>query len=176
MKRRWRLLVVGLFVLAGIGLLILDPRDGWLHGEARRTAELVEQALQERGRSEVFEAVLRIGAPAVPLIARDDLDLRAAAVAYSIAGQTNLRVETCVRLAERNPDDLVWSQELSWFRDVPEWNQHFIPGLERLHADSAVTAERREAIIGRLESRGSDAGATLNRLRGYQTQHAHPSN
>jgi hypothetical protein len=51
--------------------LWLAPRGPLYKG--RRTADWVAQALHEKSRSEAFEAVLQIGAPAVPFIARRGL-------------------------------------------------------------------------------------------------------
>jgi len=253
--------------------LWLAPRGPLYKG--RRTADWVAQALHEKSRSEAFEAVLQIGAPAVPFIARRGLhdryhkfhflssdhvlgfgmghprldrwlrkakwvencvvrhgqadwllsgmgtnaqaaipdvidclehcpclhfidardllntlgqisgtnpaaipyltkharmgDLRAAAVAYFINGRTNLLVETCEQLARNDPGELLYGQELFWFRQDHELNQYLVPLLEGLYADPRLASGDQEAVMFELESRSNDATAAIARLLARQT-------
>jgi hypothetical protein len=268
-----------LIVIAiGCALLWLAPR-GPLY-EGRRTADWVEQALREESRAEAFEAVLHIGAPAVPFIARQGLHnkyhklyflsddyvaalcrnhpvlyrwlrivpwinydgctarhdrarwllscmgtnaqaaipdvidclehcrglhfinaqdlldtlgeisgtnpvaipyltklarrdgslcLRAAVLAYGINGRTNLLVETCQRLAWKDPRALVGTQELFWFRENHELNEHLVPLLEELYADPRLASADQESVMLELESRSNDATAAIARLLARQT-------
>lgn len=275
MKRRGKWVVAGLVVLIALGCMILGRRDHWPYWRDGGLGRLVEQALQSESRSAAFDAVLEVGAPAVPLIARkglhdtchhfrflscdrllafawghprlnrwlkiddrasncagrhfqaawllsclgtnaqavvpdlidclehcpqlhylhttrlldtlgkvsgtnrtavpfltklarDHLNLRAAVVAYYIDGQTNLLVETCQRLAQRDPLDLVAGQELFWFKDDHALNEHLVPLLEGLYTDPRSGERERRSIIGELEARGRDGAAALNRLRSSQ--------
>jgi hypothetical protein len=70
MNRGARIVFTLLLIVTAIGcpLLWLAPRGPLYKG--RRTADWVAQALHEEKRSEAFEAVLQIGPPAVPYIAR----------------------------------------------------------------------------------------------------------
>ena len=277
MKRAAKIVFTLLLIVAAIGcaLLWLAPPGPLYKG--RRTADWVAQALRDESRSEAFEAVLQIGAPAVPFIARRGLhdkchtfhflawdhvdyfctthpwlsrwlgigrwvrldncvgkhdqarwllfcmgtnaqaaipdvidclehcpalhvmhhldlldtlgeisgtnpaaipflarlarngDLRAAAVAYYIHGQTNLLVETCQLLARRHPDWLLSGQELFWFREDHELNQHLVPLLERLYADPRLESRSRDAVMFELESRSNDATAAIARLRPHRS-------
>jgi hypothetical protein len=221
----------------GCALLWLAPRGPLYKG--RRTADWVAQALHEKSRSEAFEAVLQIGAPAVPFIARRGLhdrchkfhflssdhvlgfgmghprldrwlrkakwvencvvrhgqadwllscmgtnalaaipyltkrarmgDLRAAAVAYFIDRRTNLLVETCERLARNDPGELLYGQELFWFRQDHELNQYLVHLLEGLYADPRLASGDQEAVMFELESRSNDATAAIARLLARQT-------
>ena len=239
--------------------------------QGHRTADWVEQALKEPSRSEAFEAVLKIGAPAVPFIAKalhdrshrfhflsadqvtyfsdvhprigrwvdlsrwvdvencagkhaqaawllwcmgtnaqaaipdvidclkhcssihvitgldlletlgevsgnnpaaipylterarhdDSLSLRSAAMAYCINGQTNLLIETCERLARKEPGQLLDGPELFWFRHDRELNQHLVPLLEKLYLDPKLSPRDRRSVMGALEARTNDAAAVL---------------
>lgn len=73
MKRRRKWVAASLLVLVGLGCLILGRRDRWPYWRDGRIGRLVEQALQDESRSAACEAVLEVGAPAVPLIARKGL-------------------------------------------------------------------------------------------------------
>jgi hypothetical protein len=66
-RRRYILLL--LIVTAAGGTLLLRPDRGPLY-HGRRTADWVDEALKQESRGKAFEAVLKIGAPAVPFIAK----------------------------------------------------------------------------------------------------------
>ena len=280
MNRGARTVFTLLLIVAAIGCALLWPAARGPIYRGRRTADWVEQALREHSRSEAFEAVLQIGAPAVPFIARqglhnkyhkfyflsddyvatfcqhhpvlyrrlrivpwinydgcaarhdkarwlldcmgtnaqaaipdvidclehcrglhyvnalelldtlgeisgtnpaaipyltqrarrdDSLCLRAAAMAYCIEGRTNLLVETCQRLARKDPGELLGGHELFWFREDHELNEHLVPLLERLYADPRLASGDQESILFELESRSNDATAAIARLLALQT-------
>jgi hypothetical protein len=104
--------------------------------------------------------------PYLTKYARTDysLNLRAAAIAYQINGQTNLLVETCERLARKDPQTLLDGQELFWFRQDHELNRHIVPLLEKLYSNPQLDAIHREFIVFELQSRTNDARAALARL------------
>jgi hypothetical protein len=99
----------------------------------------------------------------------DSLDLRAAAVAYFITGQTNLLAETCERLARKDPGRLLGGHELFWFREDHELNQHLVPLLEKLYPDPRLTPQDRESVMFELESRGNSATGAIARLLATRT-------
>ncbi len=68
MNRRRSILLLLVVVATGCALHWWPDRGPMYHG--RRTADWVAQAFKDRSRSESFEAVLKIGAPAVPFVAR----------------------------------------------------------------------------------------------------------
>jgi hypothetical protein len=68
MTRRRYILVLLIVVVVGCTLLWRPDRGPLYHG--RRTADWVEEALNDNGRTEAFEAVLKIGPPAVPFVVR----------------------------------------------------------------------------------------------------------
>jgi hypothetical protein len=70
--RAKRIVGLLLFVAAGAGALLWRPAQGPVH-QGRRTAQWVDQALHDDGRSEAVGAVLKIGRPAVPFLARRGL-------------------------------------------------------------------------------------------------------
>ena len=83
---------------------------------------------------------------------RDDAwSLRAAALAYYIDGRTNLLVETCQRLARKDPRALLGGQELFWFREDHALNEHLVPLLERLYAAPGLASRDQESILFELE-------------------------
>jgi hypothetical protein len=263
MNRRRSILLVLVVVAVGCVLLGQPNRGPMYHG--RRTADWVEQTFKDRSRSEAFETVLKIGAPAVPFVARglhdrshtfhflsvdhlmyfcnqhpslgrwvpvencagkhaqaawllwcmgtnaqaaipdvtdclencpnlhfmgaldlldtlaeisgtnpaaipcltrlarggDSLNMRAAATAYYINGQTNLFVETCERLSRKEPEWLLDGPELFWFRNEPKLNQHLIPLLEKLYLNSGLASRQREEAFDALASRINDPAAVL---------------
>jgi hypothetical protein len=277
MNRRVRVVAIVLLVAAATGFALHGLRAGGPVYQGRTTADWVRKALADQSRSEAFEAVLKIGAPAAPYLARqglhdlchrfpslssdrvmifreahprlgrwlrldrwencairhdqarwilwcmgtngqavipdvidclehcpnqhfvnamdlldtlgevsgtnpaaipyltkcarrnDSLCLRAAAMAYYINGLTNLLVETCQRLARKNPSDLLSGQELFWFRDDHGLNEHIVPLLEELYADPRATAGDRESAMFELTSRSNDATAAIARLLARQT-------
>jgi hypothetical protein len=95
----------------------------------------------------------------------DCLTLPAAALAYVINQQTNLLVETCARLARKNPAALLGTPELYGFREDHELNRHIVPLLEKLYFDTRLNNSDRESVLCELEYHGSDASAVLARLR-----------
>jgi hypothetical protein len=91
----------------------------------------------------------------------DGWSLRAAALAYRINGQTNLLIETCERLSREDPNSLLESQELFWYNDDRELNQHLVPLLETLFRDPKLDKRERALVIDALELRTNDAAAVL---------------
>ena len=61
-------------------------------------------------------------------------------MAYHIDGRTNLLVETCQLLAEKNPSLLLSGHKLFWFRDDHALNEHLVPLLEKLYANRPLDA------------------------------------
>ncbi|MCX6928075.1 MAG: hypothetical protein NT154_33415 [Verrucomicrobia bacterium] len=280
MNRRAKGIGSLLLVMAAIGSALFWQSAGGPFYRGRRTADWVDLALRESSRGEAFEAVLQIGPPAVPFIARkglrnkyhnlyylsDDyvaglvqhqpwlwrwlsklpwinyngcaakhdqarwllfcigtnaqaaipdvidclehcrglhfvgavelmdtlgeisgtncaaipyltkrargngsLCLRAAAMAYNIDGQTNLMVETCQRLARKDPGQLLSGQELFWYRADHELNLHLVPLLEELYTNPPTGTGYRESAMFELESRSNDATAAIARLLARQT-------
>jgi hypothetical protein len=108
--------------------------------------------------------------------ATNSYSLRAAVIAYCNDEQTNLMVETCERLAREEPESILHSQELFWFREDHALNQHLVPLLERLYDDPKVDASGRESILFELESRSNDATAAIARLLARQTNAPLPMN
>jgi hypothetical protein len=280
MNRRAKGIISLLLVMAAIGSALFWPSAGGPVYQGRRTADWVDRALRESSRGEAFEAVLQIGPPAVPYIARqglrnkyhslyflsDDyvaglvgdqpwlwrwlgklpwinydgcaakhdqarwllfcmgtnaqaaipdvmdclehccglhyagalelmdtlgeisgtncaaipyltkrargngsLCLRAAAMAYNINGQTNLLVETCQRLARKDPGQLLSGHELFWYKEDHELNVYLVPLLEELYANPGMAFRDRESAMFELESRSNDATAAITRLLAMQT-------
>jgi len=98
----------------------------------------------------------------------DSLNLRAAATAYQINGQTNLFVETCQRLSRQNPTGFLQDHELFWFEDDPKLNQHLVPLLEKLYLDPQLDSNDKAMALDDLESRTNDAAAMLFCARFHQ--------
>ncbi len=103
----------------------------------------------------------RAAIPFLTKLARgdDSLNLRAAAIAYQINGQTNLFVETCERLARTSPGALLGGYELFWFEGDRKLNQHLVPLLEKLYLDPTLATRERSLALGELESRTNNPAA-----------------
>ena len=77
--------------------------------------------------------------------------------------------ETCERLAPEQPKSLLYGQELFWFRDDRELNQHVVPLLERLYEDPRLSDSDKSSVMFELQSRSNDATAAIARLLARQT-------
>jgi hypothetical protein len=73
MSRRAKSIIILLLAAAAVGGALLGRSGRGPIYQGRRTADWVKQALRDQSRSEAFEAVLKIGPPAVPFIARQGL-------------------------------------------------------------------------------------------------------
>ena len=89
------------------------------------------------------------------------ISLRAATVAYQINAQTNLFIETFFRAAKANPDEVLDSQELFWFRNEHKLNLHLVPLLVKMSSDPQLTSAQRAIAISDLEDRTNDIPIAL---------------
>ena len=96
-------------------------------------------------------------------------NLRAATIAYYIDGKTNLFVETCERIARKEPKYFASERELFWFRGDDELNRHIVPLLENNYFNPQLDARDRESVMFELESRSTAATAAIARILARQT-------
>ena len=109
--------------------------------------------------------------PYLTRCARSDhwINFRAATIAYYIDGKTNLFVETCERIARKEPKHFASEPELFWFRDDHALNKHIVPLLEKNYFDAQLDASDRESVMFELTSRSNDATAAIARILARQT-------
>ena len=118
---------------------------------------------------ECFEALAEIGRAAtnaVPFLTKvarcnNSFHIRAAATEYFITDRTNLIVETVLRLAKNNPQEIVSTHELFWFRDDARLNQVFVPLFVQLLFDDRLSDVDRQGAVFELRSRGVESFAAI---------------
>jgi hypothetical protein len=125
------------------------------------------------------------GIPALGQVARwnDSASLVAAAVAYRIDGRTNLMVETCGCMAQKDPRrfaEELWDIDIGFpapdkseghadkpypsLRDDHRLNQYLVPLFEKFYYDPRLDEAGRKIMLLSLEIREQDAAATLARM------------